>query len=92
MQKRENRGSPVRRPLAEIGKAMTRNVEWPPDPEKRSPRNGGNRARAKSQIEVVNSIEITLPARQAQQISRRYSLTLSYAETVVALHFGGRDR
>jgi hypothetical protein len=66
--------------------------DYPPDPETRSPRNGGNRARANRKIEVLNSFEDTLPALQAQRLRRRFSIALPYAEVVASLHFARAER
>jgi hypothetical protein len=68
------------------------NPDWPPDPETRSPRNGGNRARANRKIEVLKGFEDTLPAHQAQQLHRRFALSLPYAELVAFLYFGRAER
>jgi hypothetical protein len=65
----------------------------PPDkPKMRSPRNGGNRARANRKIEVLNSFEDSIPARQTQRLCRRFALSAPYAEVVAALHFGRAER
>jgi hypothetical protein len=61
----------------------------PPDkPKMRSPRNGGNRARANRKIEVLNSFDDTLSSRQTQRLCHRFALSLPHAEIVAALHFG----
>jgi hypothetical protein len=64
----------------------------PPYPRTRSPRNGGNRARANRKIEVLNTFEDTLPARQTQRLCHRFALSTPYAEVVAALHFGRAER
>jgi hypothetical protein len=66
--------------------------DWPPDPKMRSPRNGGNRARANRKIEALSTFEDTLPALQAQQLRRRFAIALPFAELVASLHFARPER
>lgn len=63
----------------------------PPDPEMRSPRNGGNRARANRKDDIQH-IEATPVELQAQRLRRLYALTLSAAYAVAELAYAAGVR
>jgi hypothetical protein len=66
--------------------------DYPPDPETRSPRNGGNRARANRNIEALNNAETTLSGLQTQRLRRVFALSRPFAEIVASLYFGRAER
>lgn len=63
----------------------------PDHPETRSPRNGGNRARADRKDDIQH-LETTPAELQAQRLRRLYALTLSAAYAVAELAYAAGVR